>query len=310
MSLESEVQKLTEASNSQTAASQELTQEVSGKMGEIDSKVNQKMSEMDAKISQATGDIEAAIKGQVDIVLYVDSTDGLAENIGTAINYPLDTIENAFKKILPGTKAVIYLKGEGRRYVLNEKITVDGVLVRFLSYHNNNIKPVLTHSAKKHPTTDNIETAGFLLKGGSNFQFYAIDIETSRWQEWVSSGNPVNYISALFGTHSNGVTGGRVTFYSSDITLNNSALVQQHTSGTIGWLDNVSIVYSSVTKRDLSNDLTTNGFQYLIDQYGVATIPWDLTIIALSLNGGITLPELISSAVQKGNLRSTVPLTA
>ncbi len=41
MSLESEVQKLTEASNSQTAASQALAQEVAGKMAEIDNKVDE-----------------------------------------------------------------------------------------------------------------------------------------------------------------------------------------------------------------------------------------------------------------------------
>ncbi|MFA0085336.1 hypothetical protein [Vibrio sp. 10N.261.51.F12] len=305
--IEQLLQQAVDQSMAQTQESRDLAEEVAGKMGDIDSKVNQKMSEMDTKITQATGDIEAAIQGKVDIVLFVDSSEGTPEGSGTQLD-PLDTVESAFKKIISGTNSLIYLTGDGCRYVLNEKVIADNVTVAFKSYRANGTPPVLTHSAKKNG--DNIEAKSFLLKGGSNFQFFGVDVETCRWQDWVSSGVPVNYISALFGTHSNGVTGGRVTFYSSNITLNNSALFQQHASGTIGWLDTIAIVYSSVTKRDLSNDLITNGFQYLVDQYGTANLPFDLEIISLSLNGGITLPELIGPLVGKDNIRSTVPLTA
>ena len=58
MSLESEVQKLTEASNSQTAASQALAQEVAGKMAEIDDKVSQALQ---ASIKSFSGSVSKTI---------------------------------------------------------------------------------------------------------------------------------------------------------------------------------------------------------------------------------------------------------
>lgn len=97
MSLETEVQKLTQASNEQTTASQQLAQEVSAKMAGIDNQV-----------SELVKDVSDSINYEMYKALYV-SIDGDDSNQGTS-SLPVATINKAISLIPNGATARIFLK--------------------------------------------------------------------------------------------------------------------------------------------------------------------------------------------------------
>jgi len=306
--LELEVKKLTEASAGQTEASQALAQEVSGKMAAIDLKVNSKIVEMDSKITQATSDIIAAIDDRIDMVIYVDTENGNADNDGLSAATPINSVVAALKKTLSGTYTQIYLKGGGQTHVIDEDYTLINQVILFASWNGNDVKAKLTHAARK--VGDKIVAYGLSLSRDSMFISNSVDIITCRWQEWVSSGSFVSYELPLFKTYSTYPSGGKVVIYKGAVEINNSPLINQHTAGGVGWLDSVCISYSTVSKRDLSSDLITTGLQYLLEQYGNSNIIWDFTFHQSSIDTGETLPDLISPNIIKDCLTSTVPLTA
>lgn len=105
-----EIVKLQTASAEQTAASQALSQEVSGKMGAIDQKVN-----------QTAQDINALMQNPLKVNFYVSMT-GNDTNSGTELS-PLLTISEAIKRTPFLGLCVISIIGD--IFVVNDRISLN-----------------------------------------------------------------------------------------------------------------------------------------------------------------------------------------
>lgn len=81
MSLETEVQKLTQASSEQTTASQKLAQEVAGKVGEINKKVAEAQKQFNDFVG---GDFSKNVNDALQLRIYIDPDNGSDDNDGSS----------------------------------------------------------------------------------------------------------------------------------------------------------------------------------------------------------------------------------
>lgn len=119
MSLESEVQKLAEASSEQTAVSQDLAQEVAGKMGEIDKKVADSQKKFDDFIS---GDFDRNVNEATDITICIDPVDGDDANDGSTTAKSIATSDRLSQLTSIGYARVVLLFRRGTTFDLQHQI--------------------------------------------------------------------------------------------------------------------------------------------------------------------------------------------
>ncbi|MCG9685130.1 hypothetical protein L1D31_21650 [Vibrio sp. Isolate23] len=160
MSLETEVQELTKASNEQTAASQALSQEVAGKMAEID-----------AAVAKLTGDVTTVINRSMYGSLVV-SPDGSDTNEGTSES-PLATIDKAVSLVPNGATRIIFLKSAANEspnnvYDINHWHDLESKNIVFSSSGGNNV------------TMRFLEDSGFTTRSGGSIRIgsaYHMNVE-------------------------------------------------------------------------------------------------------------------------------------
>lgn len=108
MTVETIIAEMQLASAAQVAASQDLSSEVAGKMGDIDSKVGESISQMSAALNQLSQDVSGVINSAMAETVYV-SLNGSDTNSGTTAASPVETIDKALKLIPEGGVGIIKL---------------------------------------------------------------------------------------------------------------------------------------------------------------------------------------------------------
>ncbi|WDE69797.1 hypothetical protein VPHZ6_orf00014 [Vibrio phage VPHZ6] len=188
MSLESEVQELTKSSNEQTAASQELAQEVAGKMAQIDQKVN-----------EATTVVRNTIRDFNAEQFFVNSETGNNDNDGKTISRPWRDLSPLKSLIVYGKTYKISVPS-GQTIDMPVSLVGDNVSYHFQGDYNNPGK-IRMMAIDYQGTGD-----GTVFFGGINnaLRLYGVKLETAT-RPPESTGKSTTYnSSALDRNHGGG----------------------------------------------------------------------------------------------------------
>ncbi|MEZ9423757.1 hypothetical protein AB4186_09995 [Vibrio lentus] len=216
-----ELQEVKKASQEQAAASNNLSQEVSGKMAEIDQKVNQTADE-----------ILQVITSNNVIIYYVDGVNGSDSNSGSS-GSPFFSLNRALSVCPTGSKVTIYMKRGQRHTTLSQPISCHASFVNLMPWGLNTDLSSAFHYDETTPIIAlecSLNLYGSVVFGGYKS---TLIVETNERtpadgvQCWVSSNivisrsrlilNLNNESAPIFGSHYNYVNPVKVALRDADI---------------------------------------------------------------------------------------------
>ncbi|WP_125782834.1 hypothetical protein [Pseudoalteromonas rubra] len=206
MTIETELARLQLASSEQTAASQSLQAEVSGKMGVIDQSILNMESKVNAEIASLKKNIAAASR----TTLFVDqqSPDSSDDNLGTS-GSPLKSIREAVARTPAGGHVFVNLLSDyeySEQFEKNEIFQNVYIYIRTMTGHATAKKLIFKPYVSNINGVNYASCGGIEVRGNCAINTYGIEIVLPDFSGGVFSGlpdssaNPIRVTGSTYAT--------------------------------------------------------------------------------------------------------------
>jgi len=256
----------------------------------IDS-VDNRLDGYDQKLEVFEADIPTQLFARMSQTLYVDPTVGVVGNDGKDWSRAVPTVAEAVKLIPSGGVAQLYLRA-GVTHQLTEKIDLKNKTVwiegqGYQFYQADTYVPIESIAN----INEGVVAAGaFVLGWKGALRITGCQLRTVKYTAaQVSAGIEVWHSSLIstFGSI------GKVFLEHCLVTLNNGALMHQHTGGSIGLAD-LYMRNVTIGLTDRATLATTAGWPYLIAKYLDGKMPFFVYGIEMTRLNGLTWAYLLN----------------
>ncbi|KFE94885.1 hypothetical protein [Vibrio parahaemolyticus] len=291
MSLETEVQELTKATNEQTAVSQALAQEVAGKMGDIDKKVSDAEKKFNDFVS---GDFDENVGSALTLEVHIDPISGNDTNDGSTSGVAIKSSERLEQIVKQAAYQYVVVRIKSGTELILTKSIVAQYMITIVNYGDGQ-RAVLRQGLVSNATLR-----------AEHVRFIGVDTYTYKAAENEAIAQPSYSSRALLGRVY------KLTTQNADIHVCDNQLFHYHNGGSGDYFYPIIIsLYNTSFVSEPSEAGVTGSIKKAFSYFaGIGPYPVDLfgAVVTVTLNGvHADLQTFLGCSTQ--NLRTNLTLT-